>query len=366
MGKPKTHSSKAKRLAKKKAAEASTGPSYSVDELLDKAAELIEEYKYDLAQKFCQRALEQEADHPRALEMTGNLLLELGEVEKAQHCLGRAIVISPEIGHTKYMTAAQLFPGTQSRDLYLKGIELLHALPSSAETKAELSTAHVALAELFMTDLCDEEEAAVEARKHINFATEVDPSNPEGWQALASFLLVLGESEEAGVAMERSLSLWLPQHTAWAATGEGEQTNLSYDTRLASVKVLLDLEQFDKAAEILDSLLEEDNEVVAAWYLHGWLNYLRNDPDFHGNVRHYLKRAQQVHVMSPTDDEAMMEHIKELLTEVGEEEVEEAVEEGGSNPLEYTEENMERAEKIAQILDTDGTREEDEDEPMED
>ena len=73
-----------------------------------------------------------------------------------------------------------------------------------------------------------------------------------------------------------------------------------------------------------------------------------------------------MHVMSPTDDEAMMEHIKELLTEVGEEEVEEAVEEGGSNPLEYTEENMERAEKIAQILDTDDTREEDEDEPMED
>merc|ERR1712181_176348 len=155
---------------------------------------------------------------------------------------------------------------------------------------------------------------------------------------------------------ERSLSLWLPKHTAWAATGEGEQTNLSYDTRLASVKVLLDLEQFDKAAEILDSLLEEDNEVVAAWYLQGWLNYLRNDPDFYGNVRHYLKRAQQVHVMSPTDDEAMMEHIKELLTEVGEEESEEAVED--SNPLEYTEENMERAEKIAQILDTDDTREE--------
>ena len=29
------------------------------------------------------------------------------------------------------------------------------------------------------------------------------------------------------------------------------------------------------------------------------------------------RRAQQVHVMSPTDDEAMMEHIKELLAEVG-------------------------------------------------
>ena len=69
--------------------------------------------------------------------------------------------------------------------------------------------------------------------------------------------------------------------------------------------------------------------------------------------------------MSPTDDEAMMEHIKELLAEVGEEDSEGALEEEESNPLEYTEENMERAEKIAQILDTDGTREEDDDEPME-
>ena len=59
---------------------------------------------------------------------------------------------------------------------------MLHTLPSTAETKSELSTAHVALAELFMTDLCDEEEAAAEAKRHINLATEVDPSNPEGWQ----------------------------------------------------------------------------------------------------------------------------------------------------------------------------------------
>ena len=72
-----------------------------------------------------------------------------------------------------------------------------------------------------------------------------------------------------------------------------------------------------------------------------------------------------MHVMSPTDDEAMMEHIKELLAEVGEEDSEGALEEEESNPLEYTEENMERAEKIAQILDTDGAREEDDDEPME-
>ena len=67
--------------------------------------------------------------------------------------------------------------------------------------------------------------------------------------------------------------------------------------------------------------------------------------------------------MSPTDDEAMMEHIKELLAEVGEKEEEEVEGAEGDDQLEYTEENMERAQEIAQILDTDGAGEEDE--PME-
>ena len=50
-------------------------------------------------------ALEQ--DNVVALEMSANLLLERGEVERAQHCLGRAITVHPESGHTKYLTAGQ-------------------------------------------------------------------------------------------------------------------------------------------------------------------------------------------------------------------------------------------------------------------
>jgi len=355
MGKPKTHSAKAKKLAKKKSQCSTAGGTvYSIEELLDKAADLMEEYKYEPAQKFCQRALEMDGDHPKALEMCGNLLLELGEIEKAQQCLGRAIFVEPESGHSKYMTAAQLFSGPEARDLYLKGIEILQNAASSytseeeqTEAKSELSTAWVALSELYMTDLCDEENAETEARRFIDLAVEVDRTNPEGWQGLASFLLVVGDTVGAGEAMDTSLQLWLPQHLEWAASGQGKQTALSYNTRLGSVKLLLDLEQLEKAAEILDSLLEEDDQVVAPWYLHGWLNYLRNDPDYHGNVRHYLTRARQVNVMNPTDDEAMVQHIEEILAEVGEESIATTSVE---DTLEYTEENSERAERIAEIL----------------
>ena len=53
--------------------------------------------------------------------------------------------------------------------------------------------------------------------------------------ALYSSLLLLPLQIEdvpgAQAALTRSLGLWLPQHLAWAARGEGEQTGLSYNTR---------------------------------------------------------------------------------------------------------------------------------------
>ena len=49
------------------------------------AEQLIDEFNYELAQKFCQRALEMEPDNVRALETSSSLLLELGDMESAKH-----------------------------------------------------------------------------------------------------------------------------------------------------------------------------------------------------------------------------------------------------------------------------------------
>lgn len=367
MGKPKSHSSKARQLARKKGlkdGQQQNTAGYTMDQLLDKAGDLLDEYKYELAQKFCQRALELDADNVRALEMSGNLLLEVGQVEGAQQCLGRAIHLAPESGHTKYMTAAQLFSGTEARDLYLKGVEILERTANSDTSDdsvgRELSTALVAVSELYMTDLCDSEEAETESRRFIDLAVQADSGNSEAWQALANYHLVTENIEGAQEAMSTSLELWLPQHLSWVETGEGKQTSLSYNSRLGTVKMLLDLEDFDRATEVLDSLVEEDDEVVAPYYLLGWLNFLRDDPDYHGNVRHYLTKAKQVNTMNPTDDEGMVAHIDEILAEVGEgsDEDREQLED-----LTLEEDDPEKAAKIADILDRD---KEDETEDMED
>jgi len=359
MGKPKSLSKKAKKLHKKVAAVA--GGSYDIDQLLDKASDLLDEYNYELAQKFIGRALEQDADNVRALEMSGSLLLEVGEGERAKQCLGRAIHLEPQTGHTKYLMAAQLFSGVEARDLYLKGVEILQANIQSAagtreaspEDASAVSSALVAVSELYTTDLCDTEEAEAEAKRFIDLAIQADQGNSEAWEALANYSLITGQVEAAQEAMSTSLELWLPAHLSFCEGGVevGQQTRLSYHSRLTTAKLLLDLEVFDRATEVLDSLLEEDDEVVATWYLLGWLNFLRDDPDYHGNVRHYLSKAQQVHSMNPTEDAEMIQHIAELLEEVGQVDTSET--EASEDISLVAENDTEKLDKIADILDKD-------------
>ena len=159
---------------------------------------------------------------------------------------------------------------------------------AGGELRRELSTAWVAVAELYMTDLCDEEQAEDEAKRSIEEAVAADESNPEAHQAMASYLLVKEDVEGAREAIDRSVSLWLPGHVAMLERGGGEEeatAQLDYNTRLVTAKILIEVGDWDNGTAVLDGLVAEDDEVVAAWYLLGWLNYHRGEEEYTGNAR---------------------------------------------------------------------------------
>ncbi len=352
MGKPKTLSRKAKKLAQKKGkltlsmtncimcdkkksslselnikGTQADLSKFSVEEILDKADSYIEEYNYDMAQKFLHRALEINCDHPRALETIASLLLEAGETEKAKQCLGRAITVMPGQGHAKYFSLAQLFAGQESLDLYKQGILVLQETisqlnPSESEAKEaqkELSSAFSAVAELYMTDLCDNDEAEAECLRCVQKSVEIDQNNPEAWQTKARLHLVKSEFEQARKDLNRSLDLWLPTYMAvlenrpQEAAGKFDPVEvcpLLYTTRLSTARMLIELEEWDKAVNVLDGLLEEDEDIVDAWYLMGWSNKVRaeleKDDMYLGNARYFLSRAKEVNVKNPTEDKEMV------------------------------------------------------------
>nr|ACO14735.1 TPR repeat-containing protein YDR161W [Caligus clemensi] len=309
----------------------------NTENLIENASEAINRYDYFEAQGLLQEALALDNDHPKALELSSFLLLEAGEVEKAIEFLNKAIRVQPEEGYEKYFTLAQLSSGQESLDIYQKGITLLSRLRPSAENKRALSNAYISIAELYTTDLCDDESAEVECTKAIQLAQEADSDNPEALQMKARYNLIKEQFDEARAAMSESLALWLPAYEDVLSNNQEagsvdpvEICSVPYESRIASVKLCLELEDFDSATRICDGMIEEDDTVVDTWYLLGWTYQLRSteEDEYQGNARFYLKKAKEVHGLNPTTDTAMIEHIEELLSELGPEPEEAAEEEG--------------------------------------
>ncbi|XP_041367293.1 probable assembly chaperone of rpl4 [Gigantopelta aegis] len=314
-----------------------TPSKYSVSQLLDKAEDCINEFQYEVAQKFCQRALEMEPDNVRTLETTGNLLMELGDPDGAKQCFGRAVEVSPDSGYAKYMCLGQLFEGVQAVECYQKGIQLMvkekqeqQAQEISAAcrggdqvTDLDISNAYCAIGELYMTDLCFEEDAEVKCEEVVEKAVSSDKENPEAFQLKANFLLSKDKKEEAKDAIKQSVSLWLPKLQAMDKEDTLEEqfdpvqaVAVSYESQVSTGKILIEVEEYELAAEVLESLLDQNDEDPQVWYLLGWANFLQGD-DYKENARFYLNKAKKVYHKVKMNDEELLKHIDELLCELG-------------------------------------------------
>ncbi len=193
-------------------------------------------------------------------------------MEKAKQCLGRAVTVQPNEGHSKFFSLAQLFEGQESLQLYRQGIKIIESSSSTdadsseKETKKELSNAYCAIAELYMTDLCDEDVAEKECEDCIRKSVEACDENPEAWQTKARLHLIRSEFKESKKALDKSLSLWLPNYMA-VLENRPEEASASFDpvevcpllytTRLATARMLIELEEWDKAVQVLDGLIGE-------------------------------------------------------------------------------------------------------------
>jgi tetratricopeptide (TPR) repeat protein len=310
---------------------------HPVDKLLDKAEQLIDEFSYELAQKFCQRALEREPDNVRALETSASLLVELGNVESAKHCLGRAVEVCPESGFTKYMTLGQLMEGANAVQCYQKGIELMlkekqekEALEINAAcrddqsvTDRDISSAYCSIAEIYLTDCCFDESAEENCKKFVDMAIAADEQNPEALQLKANFLLSKDEKEQAKELIKKSVALWLPKLQSADSQSAAEEEfdpvelcSIPYTTRVQCAKMLIEVEEYELSTDVSESLLDEDDEIPDVWYLIGWANYLQGH-DYYGNARHYLQKAKEVYVKVKYEDAALLGHIDELIAEIG-------------------------------------------------
>ncbi|XP_056375066.1 uncharacterized protein LOC130272994 [Hyla sarda] len=345
-------------------AKKKTADKYSIHQLLEKTEEYLDNFNFEMAQLFCQRALDLEPDNLEILDMMGNICMELGNGEKAKEIFLKAVHLSPDKGHAKYMCLGQIHCKEEALQYFQKGLEVLisayqsHPKVSGAAnfsdemeaTTKDISTAFCSVAEIYLTDLCMEEEAGDKCKEAITKALEYEPSSPEALQLMASYLFSMEQPQEGKEYLMKSLASWLPslqkdKDEVQEAHDLVESPLPPYESRITAAKLLIEAEVFELATEVLEGLLEEDDEVIQVWYLLGWVCYLQakeseEEEAFKDSARTYLRKAKKLYGKLRCDDSALLEHVEQILGDLGGEEAAAGDSDGEDAPLENIEDDF--------------------------
>jgi tetratricopeptide (TPR) repeat protein len=293
-----------------------------------------------------------------ALNLLGEISVELGEVEAARGYFEEAVKLDPlgtvggalADGAEKFLWLAQLAEegGKQSVMWYEKGAQALMneiaALESGqpidldeealllvrVEKKRKLANALCGIVEVYMTDLSWEDDAETRCENLITQAMAAeDETSPEILQTLASVRLSQDKKEDAQAALQRSMSVWTELEPEDPAIPD-------FPTRISLSRLLMEAELESNAMDVLERLVSEDDESVEAWYLGGWCQHLLAKKAEQGDVssaaakmtdseheasleklyrgsRRWLRTSLKLFELLEYEDERLKQHAEELM-----------------------------------------------------
>jgi predicted Zn-dependent protease len=293
-----------------------------------------------------------------ALNLLGEINVELGEVEIAKGFFEKAVALDPEGkvpetmggGAEKFLWLAQLCDegGMQSVQWFEKGAKALQAeiealeaggsagmdegtlLLMRMEKKRKLANALCGIVEVYMTDLSWEDDAEARCENLVTEAIAVEEeTSPEVLQTLASVRLSQERKDDAQAALQRSIDTWKDL--------EPEDPGVpDFATRISLSRLLMEAEMEAEAIEVLNRLVQEDDQSVEAWYLGGWCqnliaereksqpNQTENGNDCESDrtqnleaalkgSRHWLKTSMKLYELLDYEDERLYKHAQELV-----------------------------------------------------
>ncbi|EED24266.1 TPR domain protein [Talaromyces stipitatus ATCC 10500] len=356
MGKSRTKNKKSSTKSEKSVLH-SVGKVVSKRKMADNATELLEkatillqtgqaEAALPLAQRILEISEENSADSLSAINLVGEIYVELGEIDAARESFLHAVQLDPEGtipesqggGAEKFLWLAQLSEqgGADSVAWYEKGVGALRHIIQSLEQNGGSDTASIldekrkklavalcGVVELYMTDLSWEEDAESRCETLITEALLVAPDQPDCLQTLASVRISQARIDDARAALSRSLELWqdLPPE---------DPKIPDFPSRISLSRLLMEVQMEVEALQVLERLILEDDESVEAWYLGGWCLYLlaeKEKQDSSEEKRHesmvasreWLKQSLKLYQKLEYEDERLRDHALELVQELNKE-----------------------------------------------
>mmetsp|Transcript_56368 Transcript_56368/g.150748 ORF Transcript_56368/g.150748 Transcript_56368/m.150748 type:complete len:415 (-) Transcript_56368:38-1282(-) len=150
------------------------------------------------AGKFFEMALAVEPQSVAVLDAYGAFLCEEGlDHSRAVEVLRRSVALRPDQGAEKFFYLGQLTSGEESLAEYERGITVLKAPGAHAASGNQIASAYASIAELFMTDLCDAEDAEERCEAALACGLQADARCLQVTIAKATLRKVQGRLDEA-------------------------------------------------------------------------------------------------------------------------------------------------------------------------
>jgi tetratricopeptide (TPR) repeat protein len=326
-----------------------SSPPASPSSLLDQATSKLLEGDIESAVPLAQRALGlvdvDSVEALPALNLLGEIHIELGDIEAARAYFTQAVEIDEEGevdeevggGAEKFLWLAQLSEegGRDSVEWFEQGAKVLRAQIQKlvetadankaakvealvAEKRRKLATALCGVVEVYMTDLSWEEDAEQRCEALVTEATLVGPGFAEPWQTLASVRISQQRLEDAQAALKRSIEVW---------KDEDPESELvpDFPTRVSLARLLMESGMEEEAIEVLERLVGEDDSSVEVWYLGGWGLYILGEKEkekgasgeghkvYWISSRQWLNHSLKLFQQQDYEDVRLGEHGKELI-----------------------------------------------------
>jgi tetratricopeptide (TPR) repeat protein len=213
-------------------------------------------------------------DTPEVFQVSGEIYLELGKVDKAFDKFSRALELDPEgeKGAEKFLYLGQIIGGTKGIELIDRGILVLS---KDASNTKKLNQSIFAQIEIWMTDLCMLPEAEAKCNELIEQSLRLDDQNPESWSLLANIRISQQRDDDAIEAIEKSWSLFKEKkETLEHDSGFNNEYLELVQPLITLAKIALELGLYEQSMEILTNIHDIDEDNAECYYLEGFTNYL--------------------------------------------------------------------------------------------
>ncbi|KAJ2395564.1 hypothetical protein GGI23_004253 [Coemansia sp. RSA 2559] len=289
----------------------------------------MDDNRFDEALKYVVKAINMDDRNTQALLLAAIIQLDTGNIEPAISCLLKSVELEPDRGFEKYMYLGQLMIELEAIKYFQLGINAMQrdlddfstASSQAAVLKRKMAEAYVAMTEIYLTDCCFEDDAEKKCEEFLENGLKADPECPEIYQTMASVRLSQSRLDDARECLRKSMSLWTEKD-------QNDPSQIpSFETRLALVRLLLEVDNKDQALSVLERLQKEDDENVDMWYLYGWTYHLQSEEesiasdseekaDILRSSRECFKQAIRLAGILDYENDGLIGHARELVAAI--------------------------------------------------